>query len=327
MPVIPTQNVSTPHRANILACVFASFGMLPAVALDLNVPTNAIRTAQREEVATLQPLPSGAFTGPDTQFLAAEGRVVHTAYSMASTSLTPFQLIAPLKEQLEAQGYTSVFACADTVCGGFDFRYLLDVLPEPHMHVDLGNFQYLLAKDKVGNVAAIVTSKARTAGFLHLTLISPEQKTTTLSVAPVSPQSPEAEDTTLITSSHSPLAQGFASRGAMPLDDLAFETGSSQLGNGPFETLQALARYLSQTPEARVILVGHTDAEGSLEGNIALSRKRAVSVRNRLIEAHGVDPRQVSAEGIGYLAPRTSNASAEGRETNRRVEAVLASTP
>ena len=69
--------------------------------------------------------------------------------------------------------------------------------------------------------------------------------------------------------------------------------------------------------------MGHTDNVGSLDANIALSRSRAEAVRARLIEAHGVDGARIEARGIGYLAPAAANDTAEGRETNRRVEAVL----
>jgi OOP family OmpA-OmpF porin len=75
-----------------------------------------------------------------------------------------------------------------------------------------------------------------------------------------------------------------------------------------------------------VALVGHTDAQGTLDNNIALSKKRATSVLNRLVEKHGVDANQLTAEGMGYLSPIASNLSAEGREANRRVEAVLLNT-
>jgi OOP family OmpA-OmpF porin len=73
--------------------------------------------------------------------------------------------------------------------------------------------------------------------------------------------------------------------------------------------------------------VGHTDAQGGLETNIRLSRARAQAVRRYLIEELDVAPAQVEAEGIGYLAPRESNATPEGREANRRVEVVIATLP
>jgi len=73
--------------------------------------------------------------------------------------------------------------------------------------------------------------------------------------------------------------------------------------------------------------VGHTDNSGSLAANVALSKDRAAAVRKRLIEKLGVPAEQLTAEGAGWLSPRTSNLTPEGREKNRRVEAVLASTP
>ncbi len=73
----------------------------------------------------------------------------------------------------------------------------------------------------------------------------------------------------------------------------------------------------------RIMLVGHTDSVGGLDPNIALSRDRAASVRQRLIDAYGVAPNRLEAQGMGYLAPIASNLTAQGRETNRRVEAVL----
>ena len=71
--------------------------------------------------------------------------------------------------------------------------------------------------------------------------------------------------------------------------------------------------------------MGHSDAVGSLEANIALSRARARSVAGRLVDTHGVARGQLRAEGAGYLAPRASNATEDGRALNRRVEVVVLS--
>jgi OOP family OmpA-OmpF porin len=73
-----------------------------------------------------------------------------------------------------------------------------------------------------------------------------------------------------------------------------------------------------------VALVGHTDAEGGLAANIDLSRRRAAAVRDRLVAQHGIAAERLSAEGVGWLAPRATNATEAGREANRRVEAVVA---
>ena len=73
----------------------------------------------------------------------------------------------------------------------------------------------------------------------------------------------------------------------------------------------------------RIALVGHTDTVGGLEANINVSRARARSVRQRLIESYGIAEERLDAEGMGYLAPVASNLTAEGRDQNRRVEVVL----
>ena len=87
-----------------------------------------------------------------------------------------------------------------------------------------------------------------------------------------------------------------------------------------------LAAFLLADPARQVALVGHTDAVGALDGNIALSKRRAASVLERLATAYDVPRTQMTAEGMGYLAPLTTNRTSEGRDQNRRVEAVLLNT-
>jgi outer membrane protein OmpA-like peptidoglycan-associated protein len=118
------------------------------------------------------------------------------------------------------------------------------------------------------------------------------------------------------------IAQLVAS-GAAPLDDLQFRTGASELSGDDYPSLLALAAFLAEDPGRRVVLVGHTDAEGGRASNIALSEARAGAVRRHLIDVLGVNPTQLDAAGIGYLAPRATNETAGGREANRRVEVVL----
>ena len=109
------------------------------------------------------------------------------------------------------------------------------------------------------------------------------------------------------------------------LADLEFETGSADLGAGPYASLDDLATWLATNPSARIVLVGHTDAVGSLDANTSLSRRRATSVAERLVARFGTDPAQLQSAGAGYLSPVASNLTPEGRATNRRVEVVLLS--
>ncbi|SFK11911.1 OmpA family protein [Celeribacter neptunius] len=296
----------------------------PMHALDL--PGAAVESGRTLEFASAEPFPSGPYQGENTPRLMAEGDVEQKAYRLTGTSLTSLQMITPVKTQLEDAGFNLLFSCADTFCGGFDFRYLLDLLPEPMMHVDLGDFQYLLARHPDGRVVSLLSSKAQETGFIQISTVTPSDDAMVGTDVTLTPAPTATVPSPLSGASDQGLTDRLAARGRVVLTDLSFETGSSSLGSGPFASLQNLAGYLSAHPGTTIVLVGHTDNTGALEANTALSRKRAEAVRERLISTYGIAPAQISAEGIGYLAPLTSNSSEEGRMQNRRVEAVIAST-
>ncbi|MEM7711485.1 MAG: OmpA family protein, partial [Pseudomonadota bacterium] len=75
-----------------------------------------------------------------------------------------------------------------------------------------------------------------------------------------------------------------------------------------------------------IALVGHTDAEGGAEGNMAISLSRADAARQVLIDAYGIDPDRVETHGVGFFSPVAPNDTEAGREANRRVEVVITST-
>jgi OOP family OmpA-OmpF porin len=112
--------------------------------------------------------------------------------------------------------------------------------------------------------------------------------------------------------------------GHVVLADLDFASGSASLGDGPVQSLDAMVAYLLANPTRQITFVGHTDATGSLAANVALSRRRAEAAQAYIV-SRGVPAGQVAADGVGFLAPRATNLTAEGREANRRVEAVLIS--
>lgn len=83
--------------------------------------------------------------------------------------------------------------------------------------------------------------------------------------------------------------------------------------------LDEAANLLSQVAGARVSVDGHTDSSGGDAYNQALSERRAASVREYLVNK-GVDASRLSSNGYGEAQPVSDNATAEGRQLNRRVE-------
>ncbi len=299
------------RAATLLSLILTS----PALALDLTPPGAEITGSETEDAASTR-LPESPWS-PGQTTPGTEGAIRKTAYRLPNAQLTSLQLIAPLRRQLTDDGYEQVFACSSAECGGFDFRFQLDLIGEPAMHVDLGNYRYVLMRKTGANPhsVAILASPSRGNGFVHVTEVSdatfPEPAPLVEETAPETAQTDFIER--LVENSHA------------VLQDLDFGTGSSELSGGPFDSLERLANWLSENPSARVILVGHTDAVGSLDANTALSQRRAAAVADRLVTAFGTNPVQLQAAGAGYLSPVASNLTEEGRAANRRVEVVLLS--
>ena len=300
-----------------MLCVLCA---LPAAAIDL--PETAVLTRAEDAPRESRFVPVGPWAADGTEVTRATGAVRREAWRVPGTSLTTAQLFDPLRADLESQGYRILFECSDTVCGGFDFRYELDLLPEPDMHVDLGDFRYLSARaPDDGGLFALTVSRSATTGYIHTLQIDP-------SGTPAPTPAPLPATLAALPETEAPLppatiTERLVTEGHVALEDLAFAIGSAELEARPFPSLAELAAWLRSEPDTRVTLVGHSDGVGALDSNIALSRARAEAVALRLVEAHGIPPSRLAAEGVGYLAPRASNASEEGRATNRRVEVVL----
>lgn len=103
------------------------------------------------------------------------------------------------------------------------------------------------------------------------------------------------------------------------LRDVTFATGSATLTRQAEASLRTTAVSMLAQPTVRLEVSGYTDATGAHEVNERLSLARAESVRAFLISA-GVPASSLTAHGYGPAEPVASNATAEGRELNRRVE-------
>lgn len=276
------------------------------------MPLPATEIGGRGESPSSLRLPEGPYDDGLIPLREAEGAVEQRAYRLAGR-LTTLQLYEPLAAQILAAGYIPVFSCEADACGGFDFRYGMETLPEPQMHVDLGDYRYLLAEKPGGEeLIALLVSRSADQGFVQVSSVSKPV------AAPVRPPEVVAE----VAPQPMGLDAAFASRGALVLEGLVFASGSGQLEPGDYPALRELAGWLKANPTRQVTLVGHTDASGALAANVALSKARAASVRAALVDM-GADGAQIDAQGAGYLAPIADNDTAQGRAKNRRVEVML----
>ena len=104
-----------------------------------------------------------------------------------------------------------------------------------------------------------------------------------------------------------------------------FASNESTLLPAAQDRLNKVADALLVTKERQLIIEGFTDSQGSSEYNIALSQRRADTVRSYLI-SRGYPGALINTQGIGEERPVANNNSAEGRANNRRVEIVVERT-
>jgi OmpA-OmpF porin, OOP family len=104
--------------------------------------------------------------------------------------------------------------------------------------------------------------------------------------------------------------------------NILFPLGSDQLIDSSYGVLNDLADILLAHPHWHLTIEGHADNIGTQERNLALSQKRATSVKNYLV-GKGVPELRITATGFGQEHPISNNGTAKGRAANRRVELKL----
>ena len=103
---------------------------------------------------------------------------------------------------------------------------------------------------------------------------------------------------------------------------LTYETNSAKIDAVSTPKVHEFGNFLMENPGYNIHVIGHTDNRGAAAYNQKLSERRADSVRDMLVE-QGIDAGRITTEGKGEAAPKADNATAEGRQANRRIEVQL----
>jgi outer membrane protein OmpA-like peptidoglycan-associated protein len=104
---------------------------------------------------------------------------------------------------------------------------------------------------------------------------------------------------------------------------ITFPSGGSEITAAQRPLLEKVQRAADVFPRSQIVIEGHTDAYGSDDANLALSRKRAEAISAYLTSTLGVQTFRISAVGYGETQPIANNDTAQGRERNRRIDVII----
>jgi len=118
------------------------------------------------------------------------------------------------------------------------------------------------------------------------------------------------------------MAKDISTTGKVAIYGIYFDFNKADVKPESDPTLKEIAKLLSQNPNLKLYVVGHTDNVGGFDYNMKLSQARADAVVKALTTQYKANPNLLRSCGVGLLAPVASNKTEEGRAKNRRVELV-----
>ena len=235
-----------------------------------------------------------------------EGRVTRIAYRTGAGP-SMLEVSRNFETQLAGAGFETVFTCDTDACGGIPFSEALDVLPIPQMWLDGFNFHYFVGR-KAGAGGAVTWASV-------IASQNNDDITTELVVTEVGAIANKMIDAAA-------MAKGLGETGHIALYGIYFDKDKAVVKAESKPTLDQIAALLTGAPDLKVVIVGHTDSQGTLAYNMELSQRRAAAVAAMLTKSYGIAAERLATAGVGYLAPIGSNRTEDGRALNRRVELV-----
>lgn len=102
-----------------------------------------------------------------------------------------------------------------------------------------------------------------------------------------------------------------------------FATDSARIDPAYYGQVNSVGEYMKKYPTTTAVIEGHTDSLGTADHNLRLSQQRAESVVNYLVEKLGIEGSRLTAKGYGATRRIAYNNTAEGRQLNRRINAII----
>jgi outer membrane protein OmpA-like peptidoglycan-associated protein len=125
-----------------------------------------------------------------------------------------------------------------------------------------------------------------------------------------------------ITSAAPDMRSKLLTEGKLISYGIYFDVNKDLVKPESYGTLKGIADVLTENPEVKVKIVGHTDSDGADAANLDLSKRRGGAVKAELIKSFGIDASRLEADGMGETQPVAPNDSPSNKALNRRVELI-----
>lgn len=238
-----------------------------------------------------------------------EGAVTRIYYTIPEGNAS-LQVLRSFEQKLEENGFEIKFECKNT---NRDRKHWCGPQQNPAGTWISNNFKF-------EELRILYASRTGNSGKVDVQLTAAKNRKGIVELSAIVVENVEFENKVIDVET---VSNELTATGKMAFYDIHFETGSAVLKPESDAIIDLIAQVLSANPDMRVVVVGHTDNEGTLEYNIGLSRDRAAAVAERLGSQHGVSTERITSAGVAFLAPVTTNTTADGRALNRRVEIVV----
>jgi outer membrane protein OmpA-like peptidoglycan-associated protein len=251
-----------------------------------------------------------------------EGRVWRLTYEVPANRST-LEILRSYETELTKAGFKILFKCINQECGGTlpkgpaSAKYLPSVHAGALTDVMMKRGGYTVYGDVSDDQRYLVARLGRAEGDIYVSMLAITLKTplARLDVIEVKPIT-----SNLVSVNAAAMATDISTRGSVTLYGIFFDNDRAEVKPESRPTLSEIATLMKQDSSLELIVVGHTDHNGTLDYNLDLSLRRAQAVVAALTSAFGVAPNRLDARGVGFLSPVAPNNTEENRAKNRRVQ-------
>jgi OmpA-OmpF porin, OOP family len=248
----------------------------------------------------------------------AEGEVTHLRYK-APVGRTSLEVFRNYENALKGAGFQILYECTKADCGDGDtFAQTLYGIGAQPLTLNQKSQAFLSAK------------LARPAGVMYVRVFAIENNSWASEaktaegqvVTQVDIVETKAMETGMVTVDANAMRKALQENGRVALYGIYFDSGQAVVKSESGPAIAEIAKLLASTPSMRLLVVGHTDTDGTFATNRELSQKRAAAVVQELTTKHGIAQSRLAPVGVAFAAPVATNRTTDGKAKNRRVELV-----